>query len=66
MFRYLKYALKGRQKKNPFSTLWYAIRKNREEMNYKFSEIHLDIEAVSARLKELEAKPKRGRPKKST
>lgn len=42
------------------------ITKSIDELNGHINEILLDIEAVMARLGELEKKPKRGRPKKSS
>ena len=39
---------------------------DQRQMKNSVNEILLELEAVAARLRELEKKPKRGRPKKST
>ena len=41
------------------------MKNNQTQMHNSLNEILLDLEAVAARLRELEKKPKRGRPKKS-
>ena len=49
--------------------LFYEDRQSKtaiDSMNTSFNELMLDFEAVVARLGELEKKPKRGRPRKSS
>jgi hypothetical protein len=49
--------------------LFYEERQSKtaiDSLNTSFNELMLDFEAVVARLGELEKKPKRGRPRKSS
>ena len=70
MFKRLRrYSLFGKKKKNPFNVIWYAIRNNRNIVNYQINEILVTQESMAKTIRDIENKlkpAKRGRPRKTT
>ena len=75
MFKRLRrYSLFGKNKKNPFNVIWYAIRTNRDiqvkdnsEVLISLDDICKEVRSLKRRIVALEPSPiKRGRPRKQT
>ena len=67
--RLRRYSLFGKKKKNPFNVIWYAIRNNRNIVNYQINEILVTQESMAKTIRDIENKlkpAKRGRPRKTT